>query len=532
MSDTYNPGSSPPEISHHPAESQWEEVKQTGERTLATWTQIGVVPGEVEWEEALEYAAALYRYVYALPEEVGQTRNGTCLAAALVSLFEVYLGNGIWSNVQSLVCISTIPRGLDRTSVHGRLSDPTLCHPAWKGHSYYWVEVPAKEKGGKATMVLREGPTRIHAEDGAIDLMLRQVDQLEAAQLEAQNAAARGRNARGREAEASGQEDAPLLGQVRWLGDMSMLVYGVKSIKVPGPLRRGRPTENWEVTPEGQVWPCGPLATEPYNPKQPCCQDVLDRMRIKWRFGIIPPKEPTPEPQLPSRPPGYYGDGGDDGSGGGGSGGYHPGYASGPSQPTSYGSHPWTSGGIAAADAYVQNVIACRTAAAKRKQTPVHTSRPRKPNREAILRSWRKPTHRPDTILRMFQRPVSLSDSLAKLSLGGRPTLVQQPNVRAAYPQPAQPKHAAGVGGRVMRPQGHISSTTNGKIPGAAKKPPSTGPQVALSHPHSRTAAPAGQQGAARDGRNGVSPKTVPAGVTRRYYQDLESHVIGSSARR
>jgi hypothetical protein len=165
-----------------------------------------------------------------------------------------------------------------------------------------------------------------------------------------------------------------------------------------------------------------------------------------------------PEPQLPPLPPGSSGGGaGDGGSGSGGGGGHHPGYAKGPSHPsTEYGSNAFTSDYFAAGNAYVRNVIACRAAAAKRGQTPVHPSRfTKRPSREAILRS-RRNTHRPGTILQLLLRePASLADSLAKLSLGGgRPAPVQQQaSAHAVHAQPAQPKHTTGVGGGVVKPR-------------------------------------------------------------------------------
>jgi hypothetical protein len=341
------------------------------------------------------YAESHYCYIRAINN--GPTDNGSCLAAALVVLFQEQEDSGAWSGVKSMVFMSSIPRRIASTSVVGRLSDPARWHPEWKGNCYYWVEGPPKKKGGKPTMVAMEGPTRLHAEDVAIDMMLRFRDRLETARnAAAQNPPASGRGARGRKAS---RQDAPQPPppRVHWLGGMSMLVYGVRAIKVPGPPKGKEkgPTWIWTTTPEGQQWPCGPPATEPHNNKQPCCQEVLDRMGINWRFGDIPPKEPTPEPQLPPLPPGSSGGGaGGGGSGSGGGGGYHPGYAKGPSHPsTEYGSNVFTSDYFAAGNAYVRNVIACRAAAAKPGQTPVHPSRfTKRPSREAILRSRRIPT--------------------------------------------------------------------------------------------------------------------------------------------
>jgi hypothetical protein len=88
------------------------------------------------------------------------------------------------------------------------------------------------------------------------------------------------------------------------------------------------------------VWPCGPNPHHRSNMKAPCCQDVLDRMGIQWRFGIIPP---PPEPELPTYPPNYFGGGGEGSggsSGGGGQGGGHD-HASGYYEPpTEFGSMP------------------------------------------------------------------------------------------------------------------------------------------------------------------------------------------------
>ncbi|KAK3306817.1 uncharacterized protein B0T15DRAFT_492338 [Chaetomium strumarium] len=143
-------------------------------------------------------------------------------------------------------------------------------------------------------------------------------------------------------------------------------------------------------------------------------------MNIYWCFGNIPAKEPIPKPQLLPLPPGYYrgGGSGSSGSSGGGAGagaggsGYHPGYASGPVQPTSYGSNPFTSDAIAGLDlAYARKGIAYN--AAKRRKTPVPLNRTSssKPSTKADppgSRNARPPNTNPAS---------SLSDSLRRLSL-------------------------------------------------------------------------------------------------------------------
>ncbi|KAK3304291.1 uncharacterized protein B0T15DRAFT_494761 [Chaetomium strumarium] len=243
---------------------------------------------------------------------------------------------------------------------------------------------------------------------------------------------------------------------------MSMLVYNVKGFKTERLDKHSRPTEYWAVIAEGQVWPCGPRETDLYNKKRPSCQEVLDKMNIYWRFGNIPAKEPTPEPQLPPLPPGYYG-------GGGGGSGYHPGYASGPVQPTSYGSNPFTSDAVAGLGlAYTRKGVAYN--AAKRGKTPVPLNRTSssKPSTKADppgSRNARPPNTNPAS---------SLSDSLGRLSLKdkghkGAGAPVQQPRDYAvrAYGYHAQPQGTAGpgIGGRdimKVKPPGSVSSTATG----------------------------------------------------------------------
>ena len=474
MTDTYSPGSSPPEIGPLP---HWEDVVVTGSGNYVTWTQTGLIPWEVEWEEGLQYAKGHYEYVSQFPN--GSTNNGSCMAAALVVLFQEDDGNGVLSGIKSMVYISTIPRGRDGNGVHGRLSDPNRCHRTWKGHSYYWQEVASKTKRGETIMVPTEGPTEMHAEDEAINMMLNFGDRIEAA-----------RNAPDRNA-----LQPP---RVHWLGDMSMFIHGVQPVQIPG--RKGKPA-TWTVTDPGQIWPCGPHATDPHNRKKPSCQEVLDRMGIKWRFGIIGSKSPTPEPQLPQYPPGYSG--GNGGGGGGGGGGDHPGHASGHQPSMVIGGNAFTSDFFESAAAYVQNVIACRAYAAKHGRTPVHTSRSRGSSHKAVLPSPRN-TCPAGTILQLLRKRASLSDSLAKMSLDGKRFRVQQPGVKAVHAQPPQPQHTTGVG-RVTRPPGHVSSA-------ATKKLPPTGPQVVVAQPHAKTVV--GQQGATCHGGN-VTVKKVPASATK-----------------
>ncbi|KAK4232810.1 hypothetical protein C8A03DRAFT_39552 [Achaetomium macrosporum] len=323
--------SSPPEFGQSVIHPSWSDVDVKGSGRYATWRKWGWIEARVGWEHALSYARDHYLYVSALPNGVGRTRNGTCLAAALVVVYrEPNEDWTVWSGDKSVVFISTIPGGhrQDSSSVRTRIEEHG--HPDWKMASQYDVVVRDKKGKGKATIRTIEGPTEIHAEDSAINMWLTYRDTY------AQN----------------------------WeIQDMSMLVYGFKAIKVERLDKRGRPTEHWTVTAEGQIWPCGPHETDPHNEKRPSCQEVLDNMNIYWRFGDIPAKEPTPEPQLPPMPPGYYG-------GGAGGSGYHPGYASGPVQPTDYGSNVFTSDAVAGLDlAYARKGVAYD--AAKRGKTPV-----------------------------------------------------------------------------------------------------------------------------------------------------------------
>jgi hypothetical protein len=128
------------------------------------------------------------------------------------------------------------------------------------------------------------------------------------------------------------------------MGEYSMAVYGVQPICFE--------TDWGTIDLRPNVHNPDPLRE---TSKAPCCQEVLDRMMIKWRFGIISSREPTPEPTLPEYPPGWSGGNGGGGNGGGSgndhaaSGYYHP--------PTDFGFWPseWSnSGAYQAAGAYAQ----------------------------------------------------------------------------------------------------------------------------------------------------------------------------------
>ncbi|KAK4097892.1 hypothetical protein N658DRAFT_561479 [Parathielavia hyrcaniae] len=393
----------------------------------------------------------------------------------------------------------------------------------------------------------RHGPTKYHAEDVAINMMLDFQDGIEAAR----EAAARDRKASARDA------PSPPAPRIHWLGDKSMVIFGKRAFGVPAPPTGNRSTDTmiWTVTPEGQQWPCGPRETEPCNRKQPSCQEVLDRMRIKWRFGIIPPKEPSPEYELPPLPPEYPqwgGGGGGSGGGEGGGGAYHPGFASGPQQPTSsnYGTEVISSDYSSSGNVCVQYVMASGATAAKRGDGPVHTNRSKRPSRQAVRCSCKHP---PGTIQGMLQKPASLSDSLAKLSLEGRPGPVQQPSANFVSAQHQQTTNADGSSdGRVSRAPAQVLPTTTGTpgaakhvgsgqqvpaaqarprataaaqvpsttigTPGASKKPPHVRPsqQVSATQARSKAIAPVAEKGATRhSGSNAGSVKTVLTGGTK-----------------
>ena len=506
MANTNSPGSSPPDISY----PDWEEVDVTSSGSFTTWRRTGLVPWQVEWEEAHVYAADFYDHVSQFPN--APTHGGTCLAAALVALFreeeEQEMVDGskvkVLSGIKSMVFLSTIPRGLDSTSVHGTISDSRRCHAAWKGHCYYTGEIASKKKGGKPTLAVFQGPTELHAEDSAIDMMLTLANQLAAAQAAADQRAAAGH--------PPNSDEAPPR-RFHWLGDMSMVIDGVKAYMIPGPEpKKGQKrTYTRAVTPRGQRWPCGPgdLTTE--TQKQPCCQDILDRMNIKWRFGAYP-RPSTPESQLPQYPPGYSGGSGSgSGSGSGGGGGGHPGYASSPQpEPSSdYGSDAFSPSFFqSAAGAQVRNVLADRAFAAKHGGTPVHVHPSRAARKRVAVLPNSRNTHPRGTILSRYSKPASLSGTLARMSLNDKRAGARQPGVNAVQAQPPHLQHTTGVGGvgRVMRPPAQVSSPATKKppaqvSPAVTRNPPATGPQVAGARPLAKTAV--AQQRTTGHGGNG-----------------------------
>ena len=291
------PGSSPPEIRGEPEQTQqvWGDfVKRLGQSNLTTWTYQEAKPWEVGWAEALGYARDHYEYVSNRPG--AWTGNDSCLAAALVSVYREQQPDGKMSHAKSLVTIASIPRGntSDNTSGYGQLADPNTANPRWKNVCFHWG------RRGQGKGKRQDCATTFHAEDLAIHMMFNKRDEW--------------------------RNEGKL---IHWL-DTNMLVYGV----------RAGNREHTPRPPPSQQWPCGDI---PYHAKFPRCQDVLERLGIEWRFGIIPAIG------LPQYPPGWWdgegqggnGDNGSDSDDSGGGGHHHR--ASELEGGTSYGNWPTSS---------------------------------------------------------------------------------------------------------------------------------------------------------------------------------------------
>ncbi|KAK4232951.1 hypothetical protein C8A03DRAFT_39376, partial [Achaetomium macrosporum] len=234
------------------------------------------------------------------------TRSGSRLVAVLVAPYCEYRrqqvgrtrdGKPVWGDwdqgvQKSMIFMSTIPRGDEEGSgfegTLTRLQGPNGGHDAWRAHCYRTFDPPQGPNS------LRYA-TQVHAEDHVINMFLNTWDKTQTLAASNQYGIA-----------------------VDWLGGNFMVVYG---------LRRNPQGE------PGQVLPCGPYATDPENSKVPCCQWVLDRMEIEYRFGIAANIPRPPEPQLPAYPPGGGSGAGPSGQGDG-RGGEPP--ASGHRYPTGF----------------------------------------------------------------------------------------------------------------------------------------------------------------------------------------------------
>ena len=344
------------------------DVEQFSDGSDATYQQSGNFPWQVGWEEALGYAATFHDMLR--DDRVSSITNSKSrLGAALVGHYqEIQVdengnrlmdenGNYQLSPIMSVVWIASIPRGPKRNDLAAQDGG----HQEWRSRCYYFVEKKGKGKGkgkgakeGEYSCV--DGPNdHFHAEDLAINMML------------------------GTRKSEWGRERC-------WLNEgFFLVVYGIQpvvrqAVNRDGTLavdKTGRPVYKIDQTAghtnPSQVWPCGPNPDHRPNSKKPCCQEVLDRMGIQWRFGIIPP---LPEPELPQYPPGYFGGGGE-GSGGGGGGGSGQGgghnHASGYFEPpTEFGTLPsnvdWDSVAgnyTQAAGAHVQRGIRSRAGTAR-----------------------------------------------------------------------------------------------------------------------------------------------------------------------
>ncbi|KAK4148581.1 hypothetical protein C8A00DRAFT_38840 [Chaetomidium leptoderma] len=328
-----SPHSSPPEV--NPALLYLSDIDKFDDGTSATYQGTGNFPWQMEWPEALGYAEYYYTRLRAMKSDP-ITRHKACLAAALVGWYQEILedennnplvdaqGNYVFDPaIKSVLWFGSIPKGQRRNELANG------GHPRWRQHCWHWIEEKKKgEKTGKLVSV--EGPKggNVHAEDVVHNMMESTLD-----------------SEWGR--------------RQRWVdGSFYIVIFGVQPRMVQRRDRSGRPVVDWlgrpiydldtdinsDPTEPGQVWPCGPNPHGRPDSKKPSCQAVLDRRGIQWRFGIIPPKEPTPEPQLPQYPPGWTGGGGGEGSGSGGhsGGGDHPasGYYEPPPPSSDYGSDP------------------------------------------------------------------------------------------------------------------------------------------------------------------------------------------------
>ncbi len=366
MTNTESPGSSPPEWTQHVAWPVWEEVGTEGGDLVVTWTRQGTIPWQVPWDEALGYGQALYEYV--ITQRNHMTGNNNCLVAVLTAWFQEERGE----SVKSMIFMSTIPRGNSQNDAHYRLSGPNGGHPFWRQSCWRRYLAPVGEN--KHGQLVHEWKTRYfathtHAEDNAINIYL------------------------------TAKESHPNL---IW-GSNSIVVYGLHAR-----FTRAGPS---------QVLPCADQTDDPGNRKTPCCQDVLDRMLIEWRYGIganMPPASRLPE--LPD-----HSDSGRDGSGtsgGSGGGGEHP--ASGYHQRSSeiYGSDisvpsSWLDGAgwSGSAHATARRSLAYKTNKGGVSQ-PARTTPalPSRNNTQPVAFATRHP------------ESASLTRSLAKLSLGGNKT--------------------------------------------------------------------------------------------------------------
>jgi hypothetical protein len=197
MAPASSPGSSPPNVPSLPPLPQ-APIIVLGYETEATWLQTVTVPWEVGWQVAEHYARLLFEHVN--PMRRGPTRNGTCIAAALLVLYQEPDANGAMLRVQSKIFLSTIPRG----DVNNDLQSNG--HRVWRHHSCYSVQPDYPRGGPNPGLQRRQGPTAIHAEDNAINMWLRFMD------------------------------NNPT---IQFLGDMSMVIYGMRRPR-PVPARCGR----------------------------------------------------------------------------------------------------------------------------------------------------------------------------------------------------------------------------------------------------------------------------------------------------
>jgi hypothetical protein len=272
-----SPGSSPPEL---PLTVTWFgegefPFRRNRNDTCATYTKHGTANRRLEWWEALRLGEQFYNNLVALFEAQSMTGNGSRLVAVLVA---PYVDRNISNLERSMIFMSTIPRGT-RASPGARnlLEGPDGGHDTWREHCYRTEHRPTTAAGPWYA-------TALHAEDNAINMFLSEVA-------------------------------VSIVDDIEWLGNNFMVVYGLRA--GVRETQQGRPS---------QVLPCGPRSVDEHNNKVPCCQWVLDRMFIEWRFGIAggyPPRtvQEPPEPQLPEHPPGR---GSGSGQGGGGYGAEPP----------------------------------------------------------------------------------------------------------------------------------------------------------------------------------------------------------------
>lgn len=99
--------------------SVWESTDHKGNGRHHTWARRGIIPWEVDWQEALHYAQDFYTELTGYRGPISSlTGSNSRLAATLVAWSKEPDVNGNFSQIKSAIFISSIPRGFsnDRSS--------------------------------------------------------------------------------------------------------------------------------------------------------------------------------------------------------------------------------------------------------------------------------------------------------------------------------------------------------------------------------------------------------------------------------